>query len=67
MSDANYEDVKLDGPTINQVVHPLAAAEFVTSAQMYNKQVLHSCSGSMVDIGVELKVSFAQRLVHSLH
>jgi len=55
MSDANYDDVKLDGPTINQVVHPLAAADFVKSAHAYDKQLLHSCSGSMVDIDIELK------------
>ncbi|KAF8585137.1 hypothetical protein K439DRAFT_1632955 [Ramaria rubella] len=55
LNDANYEDVKLDGPTINQVVHPLAAADFVKSAQTNGKQILHSCSGSMVDIDVELK------------
>lgn len=58
LSDANYENVKLDGPIINQVVHPLAAADFVKSSQGQGKQVLHSCSGSMVDIDVDLKVSF---------
>jgi nucleoporin POM152 len=57
LSDANYENIQLDGPTINQVVHPLAAADFVKSSQTNGKQVLHSCSGSMVDIDVDLKVS----------
>ncbi|KIJ53452.1 hypothetical protein M422DRAFT_241697 [Sphaerobolus stellatus SS14] len=55
MSDANYDNVKLDGPTINQIVHPLASADFVKSAHAYGKQILHSCSGSLVDIDVELK------------
>ncbi|KAF8527547.1 hypothetical protein BU17DRAFT_73948 [Hysterangium stoloniferum] len=55
MSDANYEDIKLDGPVINQIVHPLAGADFVKSGQLYGKQGLHSCSGSMVDIDVDLK------------
>lgn len=57
LSDANYENINLDGPTINQVVHPLAAADFVKSTQTNGKQVLHSCSGNLVDIDVDLKVS----------
>jgi nucleoporin POM152 len=56
LSDANYENVKLEGPSIDQVVHPLAAADFVKSTQANGKQVLHSCSGSLVDVDVDLKV-----------
>ncbi len=29
LSDANYKRIKLDGPSISQVVHPLASACFV--------------------------------------
>ncbi|GJJ13358.1 hypothetical protein Clacol_007610 [Clathrus columnatus] len=55
MNDANYKDIKLDGPTINQVVHPLASATFVKSGDLHGKEAMHSCSGSMVDIDVDLK------------
>ncbi|KAF8514743.1 hypothetical protein JB92DRAFT_3082946 [Gautieria morchelliformis] len=55
LSDANYENVNLEGPSIDQVVHPLAAADFVKSTQADGKRVLHSCSGSLVDVDVELK------------
>lgn len=58
MNDANYNDIKLDGPTINQVVHPLASASLVKSGDLYGKEAMHSCSGSMVDIDVDLKASF---------
>jgi nucleoporin POM152 len=58
MSDANYKKVELHGPSIDQVVHPLAAAEFASgqAGTGRNKRVMSSCSGSMVDVDVELKV-----------
>ncbi|PFH49818.1 hypothetical protein AMATHDRAFT_146737 [Amanita thiersii Skay4041] len=57
MSDTNYKKVELQGPSIDQVVHPLAAADFVTDNHDYgrNKRTISSCSGSIVDIDVELR------------
>jgi nucleoporin POM152 len=68
ISDQNYKDIKLEGGnlSINQVVHPLASADFVRrntgakrpgSAPEKLGQTLGSCSGSGVDVDVELKVS----------
>ncbi|KIK97563.1 hypothetical protein PAXRUDRAFT_212828 [Paxillus rubicundulus Ve08.2h10] len=54
LSDANYRKVDLNGPSIDQVVHPLAAADFV-SAVGRTKRVVNSCSGNMVDIEVDLR------------
>lgn len=58
MDDANYNGIKLNGPTINQVVHPLASADFVKSGDLYRREAMHSCSGSMVDVEVDIRVSF---------
>lgn len=55
LSDTNYRKVELNGPSIDQVVHPLAAADFV-SAGGRTKRVVNSCSGNMVDIEVDLRV-----------
>lgn len=58
MSDANYKKIELDGPSIDQVVHPLAAAEFVgAGAGARSKRMINSCSGNMVDVEVDLRVS----------
>jgi nucleoporin POM152 len=62
MSDANYKKVGLDGPSIEQVVHPLAAAEFVgvgagAGGGARNKRMVNSCSGNIVDAEVDLRVS----------
>ncbi|KAF9225491.1 hypothetical protein BS17DRAFT_801515 [Gyrodon lividus] len=54
LSDTNYRKVELNGPSIDQVVHPLAAADFV-SAGGRTKRVVNSCSGNMVDIEVDLR------------
>jgi hypothetical protein len=52
--------VELRGPSIEQVVHPLAAAE-LSSGQAggtgRGKRIISSCSGSFVDVGVDLRVS----------
>jgi nucleoporin POM152 len=58
ISDANYKKVELQGPSIDQVVHPLAAAEFASgqAGSMRNKRVLSSCSGDTVDVDVDLRV-----------
>jgi nucleoporin POM152 len=58
MSDANYKKVELDGPSIDQVVHPLAAAEFVAvgGGGARSKRMVNSCSGNIVDAEVDLRV-----------
>jgi hypothetical protein len=63
MSDANYKKVELSGPSIEQVVHPLAGAEFVgvgsgAGGGGRSKRMVNSCSGGLVDVEVDLRVSF---------
>ncbi|KAL5535305.1 hypothetical protein ACEPAF_3399 [Sanghuangporus sanghuang] len=53
LSDANYQRVKLDGPSITQVVHPLASASFPTVGG--GKKSINSCSGNSVDVEVDLR------------
>lgn len=58
MSDSNYKKVELNGPSIDQIVHPLAAAEFVNAGQgTRSKRMINSCSGNLVDVDVDLRVS----------
>ena len=57
ISDADYKKVELNGPSIDQIVHPLAGAEFVRAdAGARSKRMINSCSGNMVDVEVDLKV-----------
>ncbi|KAJ7925924.1 hypothetical protein B0H13DRAFT_1973892 [Mycena leptocephala] len=51
ISDANYRRVELNGPSIDQAIHPLASAAFAGPP----KRMLSSCAGSLVDIDVELR------------
>lgn len=56
ISDANYKKVDLKGPSIDQVVHPPASADFVNSIHGgRGKKQINSCSGSLVDVDVELR------------
>lgn len=60
MSDANYKQIELNGPSIDQVVHPLAAAEFANANSYARSRVMiNSCSGNMVDVDVDLRVRLA--------
>ncbi|KAH7916469.1 hypothetical protein BJ138DRAFT_475130 [Hygrophoropsis aurantiaca] len=54
ISDANYKKVTLDGPTIEQIVHPLAAADFTNAAGRARKSV-SSCEGGTVSVEVDLR------------
>jgi nucleoporin POM152 len=56
MSDTYYKKVQLNGPSIEQVVHPLAAADFVTG-QTGNRRTMSSCEGGLVEVDVDLRVS----------
>jgi len=59
LSDANYNRVELKGPSIDQVVHPLATAKFVQAGLPgREKKTLNSCSGDTVDLDVELTVGY---------
>ncbi|KAJ7786467.1 hypothetical protein B0H16DRAFT_1657755 [Mycena metata] len=51
ISDANYRRIPLNGPSIDQAIHPLASAAFAGP----QKKMLSSCAGSLVDVDVELR------------
>ena len=56
LSDANYKRIELAGPSINQVVHPPASADFAHNvAGTRGRKKISSCSGSAVDVDVDLK------------
>jgi len=56
MSDANYKKVELNGPSIRHTVY--APAEFVHGGP----REVDSCSRGMIDVEVDLKVSFTHML-----
>ncbi|PSS29620.1 hypothetical protein PHLCEN_2v2768 [Hermanssonia centrifuga] len=56
MSDANYQKIDLKGPSIDQIIHPPASADFVHNAGgARGRKRISSCSGNMVDVDVELR------------
>ncbi|KAF8167598.1 hypothetical protein B0H34DRAFT_682476 [Crassisporium funariophilum] len=56
ISDANYRKVELKGPSIDQMIHPLASADFSEShGSGRSKRIISTCSGDTVDIGVDLR------------
>jgi len=57
LSDTNYKKVPLDGPSIDQIVHPLAGADFTSEIPGRNKKIVSSCSGNVIDVDVDLRVS----------
>lgn len=57
LSDTNYKKVSLDGPSIDQIVHPLAGADFASETPGRNKKIVSSCSGNVIDVDVDLRVS----------
>ena len=58
VSDANYKKVELKGSAIELDVHPPPSADFAGNAHgARNKKSISSCSGSVVDVDVELRVS----------
>lgn len=58
LSDANYRRVELKGPSIDQIVHPLAGADFISgqAGAERSKRIMSSCDGHTVDVDVELRV-----------
>ncbi|EIN13930.1 hypothetical protein PUNSTDRAFT_140355 [Punctularia strigosozonata HHB-11173 SS5] len=55
LSDANYKRVTLNGPSIDQTVHPLASVDFSQPTSGGRKRQISSCSGHLVNVDVELK------------
>jgi nucleoporin POM152 len=55
LSDANYKRVELDGPSITLTAHPLASVDFSHREQTGMRRQINSCSGSIVDIDIDLK------------
>ncbi|KAH8835558.1 hypothetical protein DL96DRAFT_1666285 [Flagelloscypha sp. PMI_526] len=53
LSDANYQRVAINAPSIDQVIHPLASAEFVQSG--HGRKRISSCGGNIVEVDVDLK------------
>lgn len=56
LSDAHYKKVELNGPSIDQVIHPLAGADFITTTQTGNRRRISSCEGETISVDVDLKV-----------
>ena len=55
LSDANYNKVELKGPTVDQMVHPLASAVFAGPPGR-DRLTINSCSENSVDVDVNLMV-----------
>ncbi|KAJ3511391.1 hypothetical protein NLJ89_g4128 [Agrocybe chaxingu] len=56
ISDANYRKIELQGPSIDQMIHPVASADFAEShGTGRGKRLVSTCSGDTVDINVELR------------
>ncbi|KIK70672.1 hypothetical protein GYMLUDRAFT_286961 [Collybiopsis luxurians FD-317 M1] len=58
ISDANYKRVELDGPSVDQVIHPPASAYFVGAPKgQGQRKVINSCEGNLIEVEVELRGS----------
>lgn len=58
ISDANYRKIELPGPSIDQMIHPVASVEFSDSQSTgRGKKIVSTCSGDTVDIDVDLRAS----------
>jgi nucleoporin POM152 len=56
LSDANYQNIKLDGPTFTQILHPIAKAAFEGAHHTRGPAiVLHSCEGNTSVANVQLE------------
>ncbi|EJD54259.1 hypothetical protein AURDEDRAFT_94875 [Auricularia subglabra TFB-10046 SS5] len=60
LSDANYKDLKLDGPAVELSVHPTASAKLVRGRK--ERDEVYSCAGSEVEVEVDLKGSAPWKL-----
>lgn len=67
VSDANYKKVELKAAAIELDVHPPPSADFVGNSHGgRGKKSISSCSGSNVDVEVELRVSISSEAPSSL-
>ncbi|CAO1630596.1 unnamed protein product [Parajaminaea phylloscopi] len=61
LSDSNYRHLALDGPTFEQVVHPLASAAFVQEAAHNHQRkgdqsmIMRSCEGNRAQAQIKLE------------
>lgn len=56
LSDANYKRVDLKGPTIDQVIHPQATADFAHNvAGVRGRKKFSNCEGNTTKLDVDLK------------
>jgi nucleoporin POM152 len=62
LSDANYNKVELKGPTVDQIVHPLASAVFAGPSGR-DRLTINSCSENSVDVDVNLMVCINRRVI----
>ncbi|KAH7101362.1 hypothetical protein BKA62DRAFT_703554 [Auriculariales sp. MPI-PUGE-AT-0066] len=58
LSDANYKDIKLNGPSVELNVHPVASAQL----RKGKRDEVYSCAGNNVDVEVDLKGSAPWKL-----
>ena len=61
-SDTNYKKIELKGSAIELDVYPPPSADFVGNSHGgRGKKSISSCSGNLVDVDVELRVSTSSR------
>ncbi len=65
ISDSYYRKVKLNGPSIDQIIHPPASADFAGGERSAprSKRQMSSCEGGSVDVDVELRVNSFIRIL----
>ena len=65
VSDANYKKVDIKGSAIELDVHPPPSADFIGNAHGgRGKKSISSCSGSKVDVDIELRVRVDRFAMH---
>lgn len=55
LGDANYQDIPLNGPSVELSVHPSASARLIRKGK--KDEEVYSCAGNAFDINVELQGS----------
>jgi len=57
ISDSHYRKIELNGPSIEQIIHPVASAQFADTHD--SRRPISTCSGDTVDVDISLRVSLA--------
>ena len=55
ISDSHYRKIELNGPSIEQIIHPVASAQFADTHD--SRRPISTCSGDTVDVDISLRVS----------